>query len=296
MLKSDPAPPPPARQAAIRHEVPSAAHQALGLWVHGCGRDSHRPPSVRCVDRVFGLYAAVFIPRGRGSFESAPTGRLPVVDNTFFWVFPEIAHTYGPDPSWAERWVSFQGPVADAYRRQRFLTPERALFQVADGVAVLELFSRIEAAFATGGPLAAPLAAARVHELIVTAYGLQTGLTAAAAGAAGAPADDVVAAALAHIERQALLGLTPEQLAADLQVGYSTLRRRFKAQTGYAVKEYMLRIQLRHAKELLTATRLSIGRIAEQAGFVDPYYFSRLFHSREGVSPARFRRQQHPDG
>lgn len=44
------------------------------------------------------------------------------------------------------------------------------------------------------------------------------------------------------------------------------------------------------AKQLLIASEMPIGRIAEEVGYTDPLYFSRLFTRLTGVSPRQFRK------
>jgi transcriptional regulator GlxA family with amidase domain len=52
------------------------------------------------------------------------------------------------------------------------------------------------------------------------------------------------------------------------------------------------RSRLRRAKGLLALTSRQMADVARAAGFDDPYYFSRLLHAKEGVSPSEFRVQQ----
>lgn len=274
------------RQA--RYEVPSAAQEALGLWVRGVGMNSAQPPHTRRQNRELGCYAALWISRGRGWFESPPTGRRAIEPGTLAWLFPEVRHSYGPiGEPWAEQWVLFGGTVADAFREQEFLSPARALVRVGEDEEVMALFARLQTVFVGSGPLTVPRAAALTHQLVVAVHGIETGL-----GPDGTPADLVVAAALRAIDAGGPGALTPARLAARLHVGYSTLRRRFRRQTGYSVKEYILRVQLNRAKELLAFTEQPIALVARDAGFEDPYYFSRLFREREGVPPRVFREHQ----
>ncbi len=51
-------------------------------------------------------------------------------------------------------------------------------------------------------------------------------------------------------------------------------------------------MRLSRAKELLTLTPRSVEDIAATVGFDDPYYFSRLFRRKEGMSPTQFRVQE----
>ena len=41
--------------------------------------------------------------------------------------------------------------------------------------------------------------------------------------------------------------------------------------------------------DLLNAQCYSIGKIAEMSGFVNTYYFSRVFKSKTGVTPTQYR-------
>jgi AraC-like DNA-binding protein len=43
------------------------------------------------------------------------------------------------------------------------------------------------------------------------------------------------------------------------------------------------------ARELLCETTLPIGEIAEQLGFESPYYFSRFFKAKVGMTARKFR-------
>lgn len=266
-----------------RYEVPSAGQDRLGLWVSGAGYSASN--AGRTVNRTLGTYAAVLVTRGRMFFESAPTGRHTVHPGTLFWLFPTIPHSYGGDQtSFGERWILFGGSLAEEFERQGLLAPARCIVPFGENAEPARLFERLHEVFFSGGPQAVPLASAVLHELIVTTHGIATGF-----GGVGGNADPVVAEAVRIVEKEAPGGLLPEAVAARLHVGYSTLRRRFKARTGYALKEYILRVQLRRAKELLAFTKLPVEQIAAAAGFADPYYFSRLFREREGIPPTIFR-------
>lgn len=115
-------------------------------------------------------------------------------------------------------------------------------------------------------------------------HGLSTGFL-----RRGPSADAAVGEAVRLIEREATRGIGPKELAQSVHVGYSTLRRRFREQTGFSVKEYILRVQLRRAKDLLAGTRQSVDEVARACGFEDALYFSRVFRQKVGLPPTQFR-------
>lgn len=76
-----------------------------------------------------------------------------------------------------------------------------------------------------------------------------------------------------------------ERLALD-STYLCKLFRRFGAETPH---QCIMRHKLNHAAELLLGGMLPVNRIASAVGFQDPFYFSRLFRKRFGMSPSQFR-------
>jgi AraC-like DNA-binding protein len=58
---------------------------------------------------------------------------------------------------------------------------------------------------------------------------------------------------------------------------------------GYSPIEYVNKVRLDHAKILLISKDWSIEQIAEQCGYAQTAYFSRLFKKHVGISPRDFR-------
>ena len=63
----------------------------------------------------------------------------------------------------------------------------------------------------------------------------------------------------------------------------------FKKWCGKSPVHYRNEIRLTAAASLLKRSNLTVSEIAFKTGFDDPYYFSRLFKKKHGVSPAAFR-------
>lgn len=62
----------------------------------------------------------------------------------------------------------------------------------------------------------------------------------------------------------------------------------FKHVTGFSVMEYLNKMRIERAKELLLKDGRSIGEAAELSGFENSYYFSRVFKKLEQKSPREF--------
>lgn len=78
--------------------------------------------------------------------------------------------------------------------------------------------------------------------------------------------------------------------AHNVGISLAYLRKLFTIYFNCAPHNYILECRIQRATDLLLYHQnLSIAEVSEQAGFQDPYYFSRIFKKRKGFSPLRFR-------
>jgi len=64
----------------------------------------------------------------------------------------------------------------------------------------------------------------------------------------------------------------------------------FKKRTGFAPKDFFIRLKIQRACDILEATDLCVKEVAAKLGYDDAFYFSRLFKSVNGVAPTDYRR------
>lgn len=79
------------------------------------------------------------------------------------------------------------------------------------------------------------------------------------------------------------------RLADEVHLSRSQLVRLFGASVGMSPMAYLRELRALRMAELLRWTDLSVTEAARSAGWSDPNYASRCFHSRWGMSPSRFR-------
>ncbi len=82
---------------------------------------------------------------------------------------------------------------------------------------------------------------------------------------------------------------TLAKIARCAKTSPNNLLRLFKTATGDSPIDYLIKIRLRRAAELLAANDLSITEIAFACGFHDPNYFSRRFSILYHKSPRSYR-------
>ena len=71
-----------------------------------------------------------------------------------------------------------------------------------------------------------------------------------------------------------------------------TFGRRFQAATGHAPLDYVQRVRIEEAKQLLETENHTIEQVANQVGYDDAVSFRRLFKRMVGETPAAYRRRQ----
>jgi AraC-like DNA-binding protein len=98
-----------------------------------------------------------------------------------------------------------------------------------------------------------------------------------------------LAPVLDHIERRLAAPLTRVSLARVAGLSPSRFHARFRTAVGMAPLAYVQHCRLQRAQQLLIATDLGVGGIAERCGFADAFYFSRLFKLRLGTTPSVYR-------
>lgn len=84
--------------------------------------------------------------------------------------------------------------------------------------------------------------------------------------------------------------LSLEQLANFMYLDQSYVSRSFKEVVGISLIEYLQYYRIEQAKRKLQSTHLSIADIAEQVGYSNLTYFSRIFKRTTGYTPSQYRR------
>ena len=84
------------------------------------------------------------------------------------------------------------------------------------------------------------------------------------------------------------------QLAAAAGFSASAFTRLFKCQTGYLPKDYLTRLKMHEACQLLSNSTLTVKEISFRMGYEDPLHFSRVFRLINQLSPTEYR-EAHKD-
>lgn len=103
----------------------------------------------------------------------------------------------------------------------------------------------------------------------------------------------IIQKVIAYIENDIGTDLSLKTFAKYLNVNASYLSTLFSKEVGVTLSEYVNKTRIFHAKKLLLGTDWPIKSIAEQCGFSDTHYFSRVFRKIEGTTPNTYRKSYH---
>ena len=101
--------------------------------------------------------------------------------------------------------------------------------------------------------------------------------------------DFYIQEAITYMERNYQRELSVEELADVCKLNRSYFSKLFKDSMGCPPQEFLIRLRLAHAADLMKGTRKSIGDIAARCGYPNQLHFSRAFKKRYGISPREWR-------
>lgn len=81
-------------------------------------------------------------------------------------------------------------------------------------------------------------------------------------------------------------------VASNVNVSPNHFSMVFKQETGETFIEYLTKIRMEKARELLLCTSMKTSEVGFEVGYRDPHYFSYIFKKTQGLSPKEYRKTQ----
>lgn len=85
--------------------------------------------------------------------------------------------------------------------------------------------------------------------------------------------------------------LNLQELCDSFYINVSYCCELFRKETKQTFTQYITRLRMEHARELLTTTTLPLKEICERIGYNDYFYFDKVFKKNVGCTPSEYRRQ-----
>ncbi len=103
--------------------------------------------------------------------------------------------------------------------------------------------------------------------------------------------DFYVQEAISYMELHYQRDLTVEEIASACRLNRSYFSKLFKEKKGCPPQEYLIRLRLSKAADLMRNTAMPISGISASCGYPNQLHFSRAFKQRYGMSPREWRSQ-----
>ena len=98
--------------------------------------------------------------------------------------------------------------------------------------------------------------------------------------------------AILYLNKNYPRSFSVSDVAEDLGISESNLRKSFRQETGKSVLDFLTDIRIKVAKRLLVRTSLKIYQIAEMTGYSSSSYFGRVFVKETEMHPLEYRVNQ----
>ena len=84
-------------------------------------------------------------------------------------------------------------------------------------------------------------------------------------------------------------GLTVQDMAQELGFTNTYLCAAYKKSSGLTINQYITRLRVEHARELLSSTQKKLYEVGKAVGYTDGKYFTKVFTRETGLTPKQYR-------
>ena len=292
----------------VSHYItPSSREKAWGLYVTGVGHATVRangpyPPVAHPAGydfqwergRILEEFAILYILNGSGIFESAHQSARDIHAGDCLMLFPGEWHRYRPEKTsgWEEYWVTFQGSLAESWRKANFIRPQKPLLLSENERLVLPLFEEM-LRLARPQTLRNPLETAALCHLLLSR--LLSAPENSAHASLSSSRDKRLHEAGDYLRMNPEIDIDLARLARRFGMSYSTFRREFTKYFGNSPDRFHQNARTARLKRLLIETDLPLKEIAERLHFSSEFYMMQVFKRHTGLTPTQWRRRRETD-
>ncbi|WP_081852477.1 AraC family transcriptional regulator [Prevotella sp. 10(H)] len=236
--------------------------------------------------RILDNYQLIYISRGKGKYFISKDECIPVTAGDMLIIPPYMWHSYLPDKKtgWQEYWICMRGPNIDVRFKNGFFSAKQLIYKVGLREDIIQLYNQaIDLAISENTTYQQALAG--IGNLILGLaiyYDRNQQFT-----------NDVMVKRIDQarviMRENYLTGISPREVAKQVNMGYSWFRKLFKEYTNVSPAHFMLELRLQKAKSILLNSSLNVKEISYMVGYDDTTYFTALFKKYTGYTPLAYR-------
>ena len=239
------------------------------------------------VGRLLPEYQLIFISKGQGTFSSEQTGIITLSEGTAFLLFPNIWHSYHPDPQtgWEDYWIGFNGSYVYELCHHNILSAENPIYRPPQQERLIERFENMLELIRNEPTHNSMLYSANTLEILALTLEHRPETREERIGKEG-----IVDEAIQMIWRWSYRSISVADIARRMGIQRRSLERFFREIRGTTILEEITHCRLSRASRLLENTRIPIGQIALMAGFSSTQQMRRNFQDHYEQTPEQFRK------
>ena len=236
-------------------------------------------------------YILIYCVDGEGWYELGGK-KYTVQANQCFILPPFTPHSYGSSGSnpWSIYWIHFKGELAGFYAdnfRAPISTPPGTLSRIRDRLCVFEDIYTVLSNGCSRENI--EFASSALYYFLGTIKYLDV--------YRGVNKDknsdmNIIDSAIAYMKENVEKPISLSDICSYSGYSKSYFSTAFKAKTGHTPINYMIKLRMQVACQLLDFTDLKINQICYKVGIADQYYFSKLFSKNIGMSPSVYRSEK----
>ena len=234
-------------------------------------------------DALFPHWAFVMITAGSGYYQVGEGERQKVDAGSWFCLFPGVTFNYGPctDGNWDEYYFTVDGNRVQEWLECWLPHPEAVKKAVYDDSLIHRMemmFKLIDSGIPSNMDRAALILEGFLYDLVSQSDRSEA-----------SNRESFALKVIEDISQSLHMQQEPADMAARHHISVSTLRRIVHQFTGYPLNEFLHRLRVAEARNILLNTELTVKEVGEALGYKDTFYFSRVFKRITGVSPRSYR-------
>lgn len=271
------------------YRVSINAHPGAGEFVPMFSGQERTDPNHRVGPKILDYYLVHYVVSGQGVFHCRGTEH-PVSAGDLFFIFPEELIAYRSDEQHPMfyRWIGFKGLEAAGLMHRLGISPAAPVRPHPRERRMSALFYRMEKTLA-GGTVADDMRAGGLLRTLFAEWMDHAPEETQSGTAAESQMERQIGQAIRLFTLQYEQKISIDSLAHQLGYDRTHFSKMFKYYTGLSPQNYLLKIRMEAAKQLLLKP-IAIEEVAAAVGYADPLYFSKQFKKWSGQTPSGYRR------